>query len=278
MKIVVFINQVVSTQVKLQGVDFFDRSRVLEEFEDDLVINPTSKNAIEGALKLKDAFNEKKAEEEEGAKVTAVCIRGIKPIKALREAIAMGCTDAVELTDETFYTEDPLLLAKIYVAALEKIVDFDLVFIGAEEQSTSSYAVGAMLAEKLGLPSVMYAEEMEVLDNGFKVGHVLEGGRKIVEIPPKALISVSDSQYFTPRYTTMKGILTAKRAVIPSWTANDLGLNANVVGIEAASLQEVSLSNIVIEKESYIIQEGEPEEKVNNLLAKLKEDEVKLGV
>ena len=75
MKIVVFIQQIVSTQVKLQGVDYFDASRVSD---DDLVINPTGKNANEGALKLKDS---------QGAEVTAVCVRGIKPNKALKEAI-----------------------------------------------------------------------------------------------------------------------------------------------------------------------------------------------
>ncbi|MCG3259934.1 MAG: hypothetical protein H7644_09320 [Candidatus Heimdallarchaeota archaeon] len=265
MKIIVFIEQIVSTQVKLQGVDYFDSTRVSE---DDLVINPSSKNALEGALKLKDQL---------GAEVTAVCVRGLKPNKALREAIAMGCTDAIEIADENIYTDDPLLLAKVYVEALGKIGEFDLVFLGVEEQSTGSYAIGAMLSEKLGLPSVLYAEELEVIDSGYKVGHVLEGGRKIVAMPSKGVISCSDSQYFTPRYTSMRGILTAKRAEIPKWTAADLGLSSSVVGKEATSLIEVSFSNIVLEKESYIIKEGEPEEKVENLLAKLKEDEVKLG-
>ena len=96
-------------------------------------------------------------------------------------------------------------------------------------------------------------------------------------MPKKGVISCIDSQYFTPRYTSMKGILTEKRAVIPVWTAAELGLSSNIVGKEAASLIEVSFSNIVLDKESYMITEGEPEEKVENLLAKLKEDEVKLG-
>ena len=266
MKIIVFIDQILSTQVKLRGVDFFDASKANE---DDLIINPNSKNAIEGALKLKDSL---------GATITAVCIRGLKPIKALREAIGLGCTEAIEIADDSFYTDDPLLLAKIYIAALEKIGDFDLVFLGAEEQSHSSYAVAAMLAEKLGLPSVLYVEEMETIENGFRVEHVLEGGRKVVETPMKALFSISDSQYFTPRYTTMRGIAKAKTAIIPTWKADDLGIGASIVGREAASLQQISLSNIVIEKESYIITEGEPEEMVDNLLVKLKEDEIKLGV
>ena len=266
MKIIVFIQQIVSTQVKLQGVDYFDSSRVSE---DDLVINPSGKNAIEGALKLKDNH---------GAEVTAVCVRGLRPEKALREAIAMGCDHAIVAKDDSFYTDDPLLLAKIYAKILEKIGDFDLVFLGVEEQSTSSYAVAAMLAEKLNLPSVLYAEEIEVKDDIFRVGHVLEGGRKIVDMPKKGLISCSDSQYFTPRYTSMRGILTAKRAEIPTWSAADLGLSAEIVGKDAASLVQISLSNIVIEKESFIINEGEPEEMVDKLLAKLKEDEVKLGV
>lgn len=265
MKIVVFIQQIVSTQVKLQGVDYFDSSRVSE---DDLVINPTSKNAIEGALKLKDSL---------GAEVTAVCVRGQKPNKALKEAIAMGCSNAIEITDEVFYTEDPYLLAKIYAKTLEKIGEYDLILLGVEEQSTSSYAVSAMLAEILDMPSVLYAEEMEKIDSGFRVGHVLEGGKKIVEIPQKALISCSDSQYFIPRYTTMRGILTAKKAVIPTWTAADLGLNPDEVNSDSATLKQISLSNIVIEKETYLIKEGDPEEMVDNLLSKLKEDEIKLG-
>ena len=135
-----------------------------------------------------------------------------------------------------------------------------------------------MLAENLNLPSVLYAEEIEIQGDKLRIGHVLEGGRKIVEMPMKGIISCSDSQFFIPRYTSMRGILTAKRAVIPTWTAADLGLSASVVGKEAASLKQVSLTNIEIEKETYIIKDGEPEEMVDNLLAKLKEDEVKLGV
>ncbi|MHA1801556.1 MAG: electron transfer flavoprotein subunit beta/FixA family protein, partial [Candidatus Heimdallarchaeaceae archaeon] len=143
--------------------------------------------------------------------------------------------------------------------------------------STSSYAAPAMLAEILNIPSILYAEEMEIIDSGFRVGHVLEGGKKIVEIPQKALVSCSDSQYFIPRYTTMRGILAAKKAVIPIWSAADLGLEISEINVDAASLKQISLSNIVIEKETFLINEGEPEEMVDKLLAKLKEDEIKLG-
>jgi electron transfer flavoprotein beta subunit len=266
MKIIVFIRQIVNPQVKLQGVDYFDSSRVNE---DDLIINPNGKNAIEGALKLKKELD---------AEVTVICTKGLKPNKALREAIAMGSDNAIEVADDTFYTDDPLILAKLYVNILEKIGEFDLVLLGVEEQSTGSYATAAMLAENLNLPSVLYAEEIEIQGDKLRIGHVLEGGRKVVEMPKKGIISCSDSQFFIPRYTTMKGILNAKRAEIPTWTAADISVSANVVGEEAASLKQISLSNIVIEKESFIIKDGEPEEQVDKLLAKLKEDGVKLGV
>ena len=265
MKIVVFIRQIVNPQVKLQGVDYFDSSRVSE---DDLIINPYGKNAIEGALKLKEIL---------GAEVTAICSKGLKPNKALREAIAMGCDNAIEVADDTFHTEDPLILAKIYANILEKIGEFDLVLLGVEEQSTSSYATAAMLAENLNLPGVLYAEEIEIQGDKLRIGHVLEGGRKVVEMPKKGIISCSDSQFFIPRYTTMKGILNAKRAEIPIWNAADIGVSESVVGEEAASLKQISLSNIIIEKDSFIIKDGEPEEQVDKLLAKMKEDGVKLG-
>ena len=266
MKIIVFIRQIVNPQVKLKGVDYFDTSRVNE---DDLIINPNGKNAIEGALKLK---------EELGAEVTVICSRGLKPNKALREAIAMGCDNAIEVAEEFFYTNDPLILAKIYANILEKIGEFDLILLGVEEQATNSYATAAMLAENLNLPSVLYAEEIEIQGDKLRIGHVLEGGRKIVEMPMKGIISCSDSQFFIPRYTSMRGILTAKRAEIPIWKEEDIGVSASLVGEDAASLKQVSLSNIVIEKESFIIKEGDPEEQVDKLIAKMKEDGIKLGV
>jgi electron transfer flavoprotein beta subunit len=259
MKIIVFIRQIVNPQVKLQGVDYFDTSRISE---DDLIINPFDKNALEGALKLKDS---------ESAEVTAICVGGIKPSKAVREAIAMGCNDALEVVDDNYYLEDPMILAKIYAKIVEKTGDVDLIFTGCEEQSSSSYAVPAMLAELLDIP-------IEKTDNGFRISHVLEGGRKIVEMPMRGLISCTDSQYFVPRYTSMRGILTSKRAQIPQWSNEDLKLDEAAVSENAASLTVSSFSNIVIEKDSYILKEEEPEEMVDKLLVKLKEDNIKLGV
>jgi len=100
-----------------------------------------------------------------------------------------------------------------------------------------------------------------------KITHIIEGGKKIVEMPMKGVISCTDSQYFVPRYTSMRGILTAKRAVIPKWELSDIGLTTEDISKDAALIKEVSMSNIVIEKE----------EMVEELLSKLKEDEVKLG-
>jgi len=181
------------------------------------------------------------------------------------------------VANDGLYNDDPLVIAKVYTKVLEKIGDYDLVLLGVEEQPTGAYAVSAMLAELLNLPSVLYAEEIETLDNSLKITHIIEGGKKIVEMPMKGVISCTDSQYFVPRYTSMRGILTAKRAVIPKWELSDIGLTTEDISKDAALIKEVSMSNIVIEKETYIIKEGEPEEMVEELLSKLKEDEVKLG-
>ncbi|MHA1303487.1 MAG: electron transfer flavoprotein subunit beta/FixA family protein [Candidatus Heimdallarchaeaceae archaeon] len=265
MNVVVFIRQILDPQVKLEGVDYFDESKINP---DDLIINPLDKNAIEGALKLKDS---------EGAKVTAVCVVGVKPEKALREAIAMGCNTGIKVSNEQIYTEDPLILAKVYAKVLEKIGEYDLVFLGGQVLPTSSFAVAPMLAEMLQIPSVIYAEHMEKNEEGFLVSRVLEGGKEILQIPGHALISCSDSEFFTPRYTSMRGIMMSKRAQIPTWTLDDLNLPAEEITKENSTLVHVSLENIIIEKESFILRDGEPEEMVDQLLEKLKEDGVKLG-
>lgn len=265
MKVVVFIRQIVNPQIQLEGVEYFDKTKITD---DDLVISPFDKNALEGALKIKDSL---------GATVTAVCAKGLNPTKALREAIAMGCDEGIAIENENIETNDPYILAKVYAKVLEKVGDYDLVFSGGEEYGYTSYATPMMLAEMLDLPAVFYAEEMELKDNAIEVVHTLEGGKQVVEMPKKGLLSCVDSQYFTPRYTSMRGILKAKRAVIPSWTLDELGLSADEVGEATAKLQKVSLEDIVIEKESYILKDEEPEEMVEKLLQKLKEDGIKLG-
>ena len=264
MKVVVFIQQIVNPQAKLEGLDYFDSSKATE---DDLIINPTDKNALEGALKLKD---------NEGAEVTVVCASGITREKAVREAIAMGCDNGIVIEGD-IYDYDPYVLAKVYAKVLEKISDYDLVLLGAEEQAKSTYATAAMLGVMINKPTVIYAEEINSKDNNtFEVSHILEGGRKIVEMPKTGVISCSDSPYFSPRYTSMRGILKAKRAVIPKWNLDELGLSKDEVSKESAKLQVVSLEKIVIEKESYILKDEEPEAMVDKLLAKLKEDGIKL--
>ena len=265
MKVIVFIRQIVNPQIQLEGVDYFDMTKVTD---DDLVINPFDKNALEGALKIKDKL---------GATVTAVCVRGKNPVKALREAIAMGCDDAIAVDNAKIDTEDPYILSKVYAKVLEKMGEYDLVLTGAEENGYISYADAVMLAEITNLPAVFYAEELDLKENSIVVSHTLEGGKQIVEMPMKGLLSCVDSQYFTPRYTSMRGILKAKRAQIPTWSLADLGLTEEEVGEAAAKLQKVSLENIVIEKESYILKDEEPEEMVDKLLKKLKEDGIKLG-
>ncbi len=265
MNIVVFIRQILDPQVNLEGIDYFDESKINS---DDLVINSLDKSAIEGALKLKDS---------EKATVTVVCVGGIKPEKALREAIAMGCDKAIKVSDKNINTDDPLVLARVYGKVLEKIGEYDMVFIGGQVLPTSSFAVAPMLSELVDIPGIMYVETMEKKEDGFEVSRIIEGGKEILHVPTHSLISCSDSDFFTPRYTSMRGIMMSKRAQIPEWSLEDLGLTLEEVDKEHSQLQLVSLENIVIEKESYIIKEGEPEEMVDQLLAKLKEDGIKLG-
>ncbi|MHA1866356.1 MAG: electron transfer flavoprotein subunit beta/FixA family protein [Candidatus Heimdallarchaeaceae archaeon] len=266
MNIVVFIRQILDPQVNLEGIDYFDESKINV---DDLIINPIDKNAIEGALKFKDS---------DGATVTAVCVGDMKPEKAVREAIAMGCNSGIVVNSKEIFSHDPVTMAKVYQKILEKIGEYDLVMIGGQVMPTSSYAEAPMLAELLDIPSVLYVEKLEKKDNAFIVSRVLEGGKEIVQVPlGQSLFSISDSEYFIPRYTSMRGIMMSKRAQIPTWTLEDLGLSASDIGKDSSDLEVVSLENIVIEKESFIISEGEPEEMVDKLLEKMKEDGIKLG-
>ena len=135
-----------------------------------------------------------------------------------------------------------------------------------------------ILAEMQDLPSVLYVEKIEEKDNQYEISRILEGGREILHIPKKALVSCTDSDFFIPRYTSMRGIMMSKRAQIPTWEISDLGLKSENLGKKNSEIKRISMENKKQEKDSFIVKEDEPEAMVEKILEQMKNDGVKLGV
>jgi electron transfer flavoprotein beta subunit len=107
-----------------------------------LIVNPWDEFAIEESLRLKEKF---------GGKVTVITMGPESAKEALKQAVAMGCDEAVLLHDPAFEGSDMVVTATILAAAIRKLGAVDLVFMGKESVDGNSAQVPVWTAADLGL-------------------------------------------------------------------------------------------------------------------------------
>jgi len=207
MRIVVCIKQVPdTTEVRLDPV-----TNTLIRDGVPSIINPDDKAGIEVALRIKEKTN---------GHVTVVCMGPPQADTALREALAMGCNEAVLVTDRAFGGADTWATSCTLAASLKKIA-FDIVITGRQAIDGDTAQVGPQLAEHLGLPQVSYVEDIEVEGDLLVVKRAFEDRCHIIEVKAPCLLTML-SQYTVPRYMTMAGIMKAYQTTVINWTLKDL--------------------------------------------------------
>ena len=77
---------------------------------------------------------------------------------ALREALAMGCDDALLISDRAFGGADTWATSSTIAAALKKL-DYDVIITGRQAIDGDTAQVGPQIAEHLGIPQVSYVRE-----------------------------------------------------------------------------------------------------------------------
>ena len=184
-----------------------------------LVINPWDEYAVEQALRTKEAH---------GGKVTALSLGPEQAREALKHALAMGCDEAILVSDPAFEGGDSLVVSKALAAAIQKIGSIDLAFFGRQAVDSETALMGAQVARRLGWPSLSLVAAVAALDPGAKtitVERMLDEGRQVVRSPLPAAMSVV-KEINEPRYPSFMGIRKASKAEIPVWTAAALGLGS----------------------------------------------------
>lgn len=191
MEIVVCIKQVPdTTEVKLDP-----KTNTLIRDGVPSIINPDDKAALEAALELKEKV---------GGNVTVVCMGPPQADVALREALAMGCDNAVLLSDRNFGGSDTYATAHILAAGLRHI-GYDIVFAGRQAIDGDTAQVGPQIAEKLHLPQVSYAGEIRRDGGALVIKRMLEDGYMLVRVQTPCLITCI-KELNTPRYMSVIGI------------------------------------------------------------------------
>ncbi|MBM2843211.1 MAG: Electron transfer flavoprotein alpha/beta-subunit, partial [Anaerolineales bacterium] len=186
-----------------------------------LVLNPWDEFAVEQALRTKEAH---------GGKVTAISLGPEGAREALKQALAMGCEEAILLSDPAYASADTLVVSAALAAAVRKLEAVDLAFFGRQAVDSDSGVTAAQVARRLGWPSLTLVAAVKAVDpqaRTIEVERMLEETRQQVRAPLPAVVSVV-KEIGEPRYPSFMGIRKASKAEIPVWSAADMGFSVPV--------------------------------------------------
>jgi electron transfer flavoprotein beta subunit len=181
-----------------------------------LVINPWDEYAVEAALQTAA---------DHGGTVVALGMGKEDEREAIKHALAMGCKEAIQVSDPALADADGLGAAKALAAAIQKIGDVDLVFFGKQAIDSDTGLLPAMVARVLGWPALTLVAAIDEVSDSIKVQRATEEGRQMVSAKLPAVVSVT-KDYGEPRYPSFMGIRKAARAKVPVWGLGDLGIEA----------------------------------------------------
>jgi len=228
MKIIVPIKQVPETsKVKMDPV-----SGTMIRTGVESIINPLDLYAIETAIRLK---------EKHGGTITVISMGPPQTMKAIREAIAMGCDGGVLLSDKAFGGADTWATAYTLTLGVRKLGGADLILCGERATDGDTGQVGPGLASMLDLPLVTYVGKLELAGSGkFLAERLVEGGREIVSVAAPVLMTVV-KEIGVPRLPTLRGILRAKETEIPVWGPADLEADSTLIGLNGSPTRVVRI-------------------------------------
>jgi electron transfer flavoprotein beta subunit len=220
MKIAVCVKQVPDTwaEKQLRAAD-----STLDRESADGVMNELDEYAVEEALKLAEAH---------GGEVTVVTMGPERAAETVRKALSMGADAGVHLVDDALHGSDAL--ATSY--ALAQVLGgrgFDLVIFGSESTDARMSVVPAMVAERLGVAQLTFAQKVDVAGSAVTIQRATETGYDTVEASMPAVVSVVE-KINEPRYPSFKGIMAAKKKPVETLTVADAGLDASRLGLSAA--------------------------------------------
>jgi electron transfer flavoprotein beta subunit len=150
-------------------------------------------------------------------------------IESLRTGLAMGADRAVLVDDDAVAGSDLVATSRVLAAALARETP-DLVLFGQQTSDGGGAVLWAAVAERLQRPFVSQATKLDLGDGVVVVARETEVGNDTIEAALPAVVAVSDALN-EPRYTSLKGMMAAKKKPLDTLSASDLGLAGDAVGV-----------------------------------------------
>ena len=219
-KIAVCVKQVPDTwaEKKLRSDD-----STLDREAADGVMNELDEYAVEEALKVQEAH---------GGEVSIVTMGPERAGETVRKALSMGADGAIHLVDDAFHGSDALATSYAIATVLAGR-GFDLIFFGSESTDARMSVVPAMVAERLGIAQLTFAQKVDVSGTSVTIQRVTDYGFETVEASMPMVVSVVE-KINEPRYPSFKGIMAAKKKPVETLSIADAGLDVSQLGLAAA--------------------------------------------
>jgi electron transfer flavoprotein beta subunit len=228
MNVVVCIKQVPdTTDIKIDPVT---NTLIREGVQS--IINPFDLYAIEEAVKLKETH---------GATVTAISMGPPQAEVALREAVSLGVDQIILLSDRKFAGADTLATSLVLSASIKKLGNVDLIFFGQQAIDGDTAQVGPGVAAHLDIEQMCFISKItSITGSQITLERLMDDGYDTLSTEMPLAISVV-KEINTPRLPSLKGKKNAKTAEMTTWTADDLNLHENIIGLTGSPTQVVKI-------------------------------------
>ena len=259
MKIIVCIKQVPDTnEVKIDP-----ETNTLIRTGIPVIINPDDKSGIEAALKLRDQVG--------GSSVTVICMGPPQAEMALREALSMGCDEAMLISSRQFGGSDTLATSTILSAAINKL-GYDLVITGRQAIDGDTAQVGPQIAEHLGIPQVTYVEQITPERESLVVLRQYEDCYHKIRVKLPCLLTAIQ-ELAKPRYMTVGGIMDAaeKEVRVMDYEALSDILDPAAIGLKGSPTNVVRSFTKEAKSQGAMLKGLTPDEAVEAIMARLHE-------
>jgi len=212
MKVLVGVKRVLDPQVKAQvkadgsGMDLTNAK---------MSMNPFDENAVEEALRLKEA-----------GVVDEIVTVSVGPVKAqdsLRQSLAMGADRSIHILTENEL--EPLAIAKILKTQVEKEAP-GLVLVGKQAIDDDSNQTGQMLSALLDWSQSTFTSKLELTKESATTTREIDGGLETITIKMPAVITV-DLRLNEPRYATLPNVMKARQKPMEKIKLEDLSLDVS---------------------------------------------------
>jgi len=196
MKIAICLGNVPDTTTKVKFINETELDKTGVQW----IINPWDELALTRAMELKeDTGNSVNL-------VTVITVGTKETEPTIRKALAIGADDAIRINSEP----TDVYNVAIQLAEVIKTKDFDIIICGIESSDFNGAAVGGMVAEILGLPSVSSVSRLSISGSEIEMDREIDGGKEIVTIKTPFVAIVQKGIAKEPRIAAMRGIMMAR--------------------------------------------------------------------